>query len=164
MAGGPIMPSSVYYNDSSGRIYPLCYSPGTSTNDAPREWGHGVVGSLGGDSILSLRFPVPPGSVPTGTLKLRGLFLANATTGTINYTVEDGSCGAGVIPATVTLTSETQSSLSWGTGDADKYKEVKTTLTTSPAANDMLIVAVKFQTSGWTLAVQMCAIFSIIWE
>lgn len=163
MAGGPIYPSSgPYITDTAGRAFPNWYT-GAGGNAAATEEGIGVKASLDADTTVQYRFPVPP-ALPTGTLKLRALFLANATSGTIKYTVKDGTCPAATSPSGVSLTSETQSSLTWAAGDNDKYKEVKTTLTASPAANDMLVVAVTFQTTSWTLAQVLTGLFSIIWE
>lgn len=162
MAGGPIAPSSIYLGGASGNLFPYFYT-GAGANAAPTEEGIGVIASLGSDATVHLRFPVPP-TVPTGTLKLRSLLLANATSGTAKFTIKDGTCPAGTSPSGVTLTSETQSSVTWGAGDNDKYKEVKTTLTASPAGNDVLVVAVTFNTTSWTLAQILCAIHTIIWE
>jgi len=168
MAGGPIYPSSAFYGDSTGRLFPAVYAPvAGSPNDAAREQCHGVVGSFssGGNALLHLRFHMPP-TIPTGTLKLRSLHLCNATSGAAAIIVEDGTCPVGSKPGSVTLTAETLYTVSWATGEADKYKEVKTTLTATPAANDILVVAIKYTTSTlqWTLASQLNSIFSVIWE
>lgn len=167
MAGGPIYPSSVDYG-TSGDLFPNLYQ-GAGANAAPNEWGHGVVASLAADRTLSLRFPMPP-AIPSGTLKLRILALANSTANAAKLTVSDGAAtpaaspGAGGNPSAVTLTAETQTTFTWAASENDRYKEQKVTLTTVPLANDQLVVAVKFQTTGWTLAVVGTFIFSIIWE
>ncbi len=162
MAGGPICPSSAYPADTTGRLFPNFYAGGGG-NASPHDEGWGVKASLDADATLELRFPMPP-SIPTGTLKLRGLHLANATSGTIKYTVKDATVAAGASPSAATLTSETQSSLAWAAGGTDKYTEVKTTLTSSPAGNDVLVVAVTYNTTNWTLAVVLTTLWSVIWE
>jgi hypothetical protein len=143
-----------------GNLFPNFYS-GAGGNASPVEEGIGVVASLGADEVAQLRFPMPP-SIPTGTLKLRNLMLANATTGTVKYTVSDANVAAGADPSSATLSAETQSSATLSA--ADTYLEVKTVLTSSPNGNDMLVVAVTFNHTGWTLAQVLTNIFTIIWE
>jgi len=161
MAGGPIYPSSVYPGPS-GNLFPNFYA-GSGSNAASHDEGVGVAASLGLDSTLELRFPIPP-TVPTGTLKLRILALANATSGAAKLTVSDKNVAAGASPSGATLTAETQTTITWAAGNNDQYMEAKVPLTSTPAGNDQLVVAVKFQTSGWTLAVVGTLIFSLIWE
>jgi hypothetical protein len=162
MAGGPIYPSSAYPADSSGRLFPNFYSGGGG-NASPHDEGLGVKASLDADAVWELRFPMPP-SIPSGTLKLRLLALANATSGRALATVKDANVSAGASPSAASLTSETQASLTWAAGDADKYKESKVTLSSSPAGNDVLVVALTFNTSGWTLAQVSTWLASILWE
>ncbi len=162
MAGGPIYPSSTFPADTSGRLFPNFYAGGGG-NAAPHDEGLGVMASLSADATWELRFPMPP-TIPAGTLKLRVLSLANATSGVAKFTISDGHCAAGSSPSAATLTAETQSSVTWASGNADKYMETKVALTTSPSGNDQLIVAIKFQTSSWTLAVVSTHIVSVIWE
>ncbi|HMC88442.1 MAG TPA: hypothetical protein VKI17_02795 [Gemmataceae bacterium] len=161
MAGGAIFPSSAYPG-ASGNIFPNFYG-GAGGNAAPHDEGWGVVASLGADSVLELRFPIPP-TLPTGTLKLRMLALANATSGVAKLTVSDKNVAAGASPSAAALTGETQQTVTWAAGDNDKYKEVKLTLTPAPAGNDTLVVAVTFNTTGWTLAQVSTWLFSLIWE
>lgn len=167
MAGGAIYPSSVDYG-SSGDLFPNLYQ-GAGGNTSPNEWGHGVVASLGSDRTLSLRFPMPP-SIPTGTLKLRVLALANATSGAAKVHASDGLAVPAVSPASsgnpsaITLTADTLATITWAASENDRYKEAKVTLSSVPSGNEQLVVAVKFETSGWTLAVTGTFIFSVIWE
>ncbi len=162
MAGGPIYPTSAYPADSAGRLFASFYA-GSGGNAAPHDEGLGVKASLDADATWELRFPMPP-SIPTGTLKLRLLALANATSGFAKVTVKDGTCPAGSIPSSVTLTSESQISPAWLSGSADKYIESKVALSATPSGNDMLVVALTFNTSGWTLAAASTWLASIIWE
>ena len=168
MAGGPIFPSSTFPADTSARLFPIFYA-GAGGNASPHDEGLGVKASLDADAVWELRFPMPP-AIPSGTLKLRLLALANATSGAAKVTVSDGvatpaaSPAASGNPSAVTLTAESQTTVTWGANENDRYKEAKVTLSSAPAANDMLVVALKFQTSGWTLAQASCWIASVIWE
>lgn len=169
MAGGPIYPSSCFPADSSGRLFPSFYN-GSGGNAAPHDEGLGVCGSFGstgsGDATWELRFPMPPGTLPSGTAKLRVLSLANATSGVLKFTIKDGRCPAGSSPSAATLTSETQSAPSWGAGNADEYIETKVALTglSSLAANDIVVVALTFNQTGTTLAAVSTHLVSFIWE
>jgi|SRR6185437_9478191 len=162
MAGGPIGPSSAYPADTAGRLFPNFYA-GAGGNASSHDEGLGVKASLDADATWELRFPMPP-TIPTGTLKLRLLALANATSGVAKVTVKDANVAAAASPSAATLTSETQASLTWAAGDADKYKEAKITLTSTPAGNDMLVIALTFNTASWTLAQISTWIPTIIWE
>lgn len=161
MAGGPLLPSSVYLGGASGNLFPNFYIPATNTNGAGALEGIGVVASLGSDASAILQFNLPE-SIPTGTAKLRLLAWANATTGTAKVTVKDGQTAVGSNIGATTLSSETQVSQAWTT--ADVIVENKVTLTTSPTANDILTVNVTFNTSGWTLATASTWQVSLVWE
>jgi hypothetical protein len=162
MAGGPVAPSSVYVGGASGNLFPNFYA-GAGGNASPHDEGIGVVASLAADATVELRFPMPP-SIPTGTLKLMCRALANATSGTAKFTVKDATVAGGASPSAATLTSETQSSVTWAAGDNDKYKDTKVTLSASPAANDTLVVAITFNTTGWTLAQILTMLVWVLWE
>lgn len=162
MSGGPILPNSIYPGDTAGRLFPSFYS-GAGGNVSPRDNGMGVMSSLSADATWELRFLMPP-TIPSGTLKLRLLALANAASGAAKVTVKDATVAAGASPSAASLTSETQTTVTWAAGDNDKYKEAKVPLTASPAGNDILVVALTFNNSGWTLAQVSTWIASIIWE
>lgn len=168
MAGGPIYPSSMYPADTAGRLFPNFYA-GAGGNAAAHDEGMGVKASLDADATWELRFPIPP-TLPTGTLKLRLLALANATSGVAKVTVKDGvatpatSPAAAGSPSAASLTSETQTTITWAASENDRYKEAKITLTASPIGNDILVVALTFNTTSWTLAQVSTWIASIIWE
>ena len=131
---------------------------GTSIHDT----GWQLPASLGTDSDLELRFQMPP-NIPSGTFKLLTTCLANATTGTMKYTVKDADVANGASPSAATLSSETQNSVTWTA--ADVYVQTKTPLTHStPAANDVSVVDVDFNTSGYTLAQIATCRFVEIWE
>lgn len=162
MAGGPILPNSLYPGDTTGRLFPSFYG-GAGGNAAARDEGMGVMASLSANATWELRFLMPP-TIPSGTLKLRLLALANAATGDAKVTVSDAAVAAGASPSAATLTAETQATVTWGASDNDKYKEAKITLSATPAGNDILVVAVTFNNTGWTLAQVSTWIASIIWE
>ena len=161
MSGGPILPSSVYLGGASGNLFPNFYVPATNTNAAGAIEGIGVIASLGADAPAVLQFNMPE-TIPTGTLKLRLLAMANATSGIAKVTVKDKNVAAGASLGTSTLNSETQVSQTWAT--ADILVENKVTLTSTPAANDILTVLVTFNTTGWTLAAASTWQASIVWE
>lgn len=162
MTAGPISHYPPYTSDVAGNAFPNFYA-GAGSNASPTDYGLGVAASLGANVTWQLRFPMPP-TIPSGTLKLRTLQLANATSGVAKFTVQDGTCAAGASPSAAALTSETQSSVTWAAGDADKYKETKVALTAAPAGNDTLVVAITFNNTGWTLAQILTTIATIIWE
>lgn len=159
MAGGPIAPSSVYLGGASGNLFPNFYAGGGGNASAHDE-GIGVVASLGSDATAELRFPIPP-SIPSGTLKLM-MRAIGAGANTAKLTVSDNACGSGTSPSGLTLSAEAQSSITFTS--ADQYLDTKVTLTTSPSANQSLVVAVKFQTTGWTVSVVTTWLFWILWE
>jgi hypothetical protein len=161
MSGGPILPSSVYLGAASGNLYPAFYIPATNTNAAGALEGVGVIASLGSDATATLQFNMPE-SIPSGTLKLRCLAMANATSGVAKLTVSDKNVAAGASLGTSTLNAETQLSQTWAT--ADILVENKITLTSTPSANDILTIKAVFNSTSWTLAAASVWQFSIVWE
>ena len=67
-------------------------------------------------------------------------------------------------PSAATMNAETQQSYTWVSGNADKYIETKQALTSSPAGNDTLVMALTFNHTGWTLAANLTTLATIIWE
>ena len=161
MAGGPILPSSIYVGGASGNLSPTFYIPASNTNAAGAIEGIGVVASLGADASAVLQFNLPE-AIPTGALKLRVLAWANATSGVAKLTVKDNQTAAGSNIGVTTLTTETQLSQTWAT--ADIIVENKIALTTVPIANSILTVLATFNTSGWTLAAASVWQLSLVWE
>lgn len=164
MAGGPLYPSSAFPNDTGGNLFPSYYGGGGG-NAAPHDEGLGVAASIASDLTWELRFAMPP-SIPSGTLKLRILSLANATSGTASFIVKDGRCPAGSSPSAAALSTEATVTTTWATGDADEYLEQKIALSTTPQGNDVLIVALTMHgaSSAWTLAAVSTHLVSVIWE
>jgi hypothetical protein len=161
MAGGPLLPSSIYIGGASGNLSPIFYVPATNTNTAGAIEGIGVVASLGADASAVLQFNLPE-VLPSGTFKLRILAWANATSGVAKLTVKDNQTAAGSNIGATTLNTETQLSQTWAT--ADIIVENKITLTTVPVINNIFTVQATFNTSGWTLAQISVWQFSLVWE
>lgn len=161
MSGGGLLPSSVYAGGASGNISPFPYIPATNTNTAGAIEGWQVIASLGADAPLVLQFNMPE-TIPTGTLKLRCLAFANATSGVAKLTVSDGATSPGSNIGATTLTSETQLSQTWSA--ADVAVENKITLTTVPTSNQILTVLATFNHTGWTLAANSVWQFSVVFE
>jgi hypothetical protein len=165
MAGGPLLPSSVYLGGAAGNLSATFYTSGAGTTIANSTIeGVGVVASLTADAAAVLQFNLPE-VIPAGTCKLRVLAWANATSGVAKLDIADGQTAAGSNIANTTLTTEAGSptiSQTWAT--ADIIVENKVTLTTAPVANDILTVLATFRTASWTLAQTSVWQFSLVWE
>ncbi len=167
MAGGPLLPSSgPYLGGASGNLYPAFYIPATNTNAAGALEAVGVVASLAADAPAVIQFNMPgAGLIPTGTLKLRVLAWANATSGVAKLDIADGATSVGSNIGATTLTTEAGSptiSQTWTT--ADVIVENKVTLTTVPTAGQILTILATFRTASWTLAAASVWQFSLIFE
>lgn len=146
-----IQPYSSYTSDVSGSLFPLLFTGGGG-NASPSEWGMGVVALLASDKVWQLRYNLPQ-VVPQGTMKLRLIAQAAATANSAKVTVSDAVVAMGSDPSAATLTGETQTTVTWAGGESGVYKEAKVTLTPSPSAGGILVVALTFNTTNWTLAV-----------
>lgn len=159
MAGGPIKPSSAV-PATAGKVFPLVYSGATN---ARLEEALGVMASLDGDAIWYLTFEMPP-SLPSGTGKLRLLLRANATSGAAKINPKWASVAAGENADTITLNAEGTSTATWSSGDDDDYKELLVTLDADTlVANEIVYMALTFETSSWTLAQKLACLPSIVW-
>jgi hypothetical protein len=156
-----IPPSSAFSSDVT-KLAAGFYAGGGG-NASSHDAGYNLVAALLADVTLELRFPVPA-YIPAGTPKLRMLALANAVLGIARFTVKDAVVSVGASPSAVALTSETQSTVTWIAGDADKYKEIKVPLSAVPVANGMLVVGVTFNALGFTLLSASTWIPTLIWE
>lgn len=163
MAFGPLFPHS-QVPATSGTTFPNVHV-GAGAN-SKRDDGLGVAASIAADATWNLRFQMPPSSLPTGTLKLVVRCLANATSGVAKINPKWVAVAAGVSPSGATLVAEgvtpdakagqagSTDTLEWGAGDNDQYVTATWTLnaTTLPAAGEVLVMDLVFETSGWTLA------------
>jgi hypothetical protein len=168
MAGGPLLPSSIYLGGASGLLYPAFYiSTGGTTPAQSALEGIGVIATLTADAPAVLQFNMPE-VIPTGVLKLRVLAMANATTGNAKYTIKDGSTSAAANIANTTLTTEASANpftQAWAGGSNDILIENKLTLTaTAPTANQITTVLATFNTASWTLAAASVWQMSLVWE
>lgn len=154
MPGGPIFPRSTM-PITSGKVFSHVYGS---------DRGLGVMASLNGDAIWRLRFEMPP-VMPTGTLKLVLRMRANATTGSVKLNPKWAMVAVGEDPAVATVTAEGVQTVTWASGDASKYKEVKVTLdAVTPEVGNVLAMDLTAETSGWTLAATLLVIAYLIWE
>jgi hypothetical protein len=162
-AGGVAMvtPASYYTSDTAGNLFPAVYSGGGG-NAAPHDAGWGVVASLAASPVLEMRFQMPPSIPSSGTFKLVSYCLANASSGVMKYTPSDANVAAGSSPSAATLTGDTQVSQTWSA--ADVYVVNKTTLSATPTADGVSVVAVTFNASGWTLAASPVCRWVELWE
>ncbi len=163
MAGGPILPSSIYLGGASGNLSPTVYVPVTNTNLAGAFEGIGVVASLAADSNAVLQFNLPE-SLPSGTAKLRLLAMSSATTGNAKITVKDaGTAAASNIGATSLTTDATAQTVTWSA--ADVLLETKINMTGAGiTANNVFTVLLTFVTASWTLAQTSVWQASLVWE
>lgn len=171
MAGGPILPSSIYLGGASGNLSSTFYIPATNTvTNQGALGGIGVVLSLASIASAILQFNLPE-SLPTGTAKLRLLAMANATSGAAPWVTQDGVTSAGSSVGTTTLNIGSSQSVTWST--ADILVETKQNIVSSLTANQILTVIINFaaqNTAGsvasasWTLAQNSVWQPSIVWE
>lgn len=162
MAGGPIFPFSAVPR-TAGKIFPNVHK---GTTNSKLLSGLGVMASLNADATWDLQFQMPP-SIPTGTPKLVLLALANSTANVAKVNPKwVGVSRSGGNPDTASLSAEGVSTVTWAAGDNDDFKETKITLdaTTAPAADQVVVMELVFETSSWTLAVVSTWIPYIIWE
>src|SRR5262245_46363042 len=142
MAGGPILPHSAY-PATSGRVFPGFHVGGGA--NSKHDEGLQVEASVGADSTWRLRFLMPPTSLPSGTCKLRLLALANATTGDAKVNAKWASVAVEENPSSATLIAEGTSTLAWGAGDNDQYKQLKVTLDAdTPVASEVIVMDLVF--------------------
>lgn len=147
--------------DNNGNIFPNTHIGGTNSR---KDAGLGVVATPGANTILHLRFSIPP-TLPTGTAKLLCTALANATTNAAKINPAWASVAAEENPDTITLNAEGTTTVTWASGDADVYKEVKINLDADTiVAGETVVMEVTFETTGFTLAVESTWRFAIIWE
>jgi hypothetical protein len=164
MAGGPLLPSSVYVGGAAGNLSSQFYIPGTNTNNAGAFEGIAVVGSLASTVSAVLQFNLPE-VLPTGTLKLRTLGWAYATAGNAVIVLNDAGNAVGANIGATTLTAEASFTLTWAA--ADVIREQKTNMAgPGVAANNIFTVRVDYIGAGavWTLAQQSVFQHSLVWE
>lgn len=156
---------SLTTTDTAGNLFPYTYV-GAGGNVAPAAPAWGVAASLSANTVLQGRWLFPSTLPTSGTLNLVSYCQANATSGTIKYTVSDGIAATNgtVDPSAVTLTGETQTSITVP-GTASFMFRTATPLThTTAAVNGLGVVAITFNTTGWTLAQILACNWIVDWE
>jgi hypothetical protein len=172
MAGGPLLPSSIYVGGASGSLSPQFYISGAASGggaivNSPIE-GIAVIANLNAaaaDAQAAYQFNLPE-VLPTGTLKCRILAWANATAGNAIYTLADAGTAPGSNIAGTTLATDASAvTLGWAAAQNDIIREVKVTLTGAGAvANNIFTVSMTWNKTSWTLAVQSVWQLSLVWE
>ena len=163
VAGGPIHAFSTV-PDNTGGVFPYILIGATNSRRI-QGFGVGSATVLAADATCSLQFQMPP-ALPTGTGKLRLLVVANAQAGDASFNIAWGSCAVGENFDTVALAAEGATrTMTWATGDNDKFKELKIPLVADTlVANEIVVMTMTFLDATHTLATAGCWIPSIIWE
>jgi hypothetical protein len=163
LAGGPIGFHSPF-PVTTDRVFPG-FHVGAGAN-SKQDYGLQWQASVGADATWRLRFKMPPTTLPSGTCKLEGFALANATSGAAKLNAKWASVAAGEDPSSATLVAEGTTTLTWAAGDNDDYKRFVVTLDAdTPVAGEIIVMDLVGETSGWTLAQVMTLTgLSIIWE
>ncbi len=124
---------------------------GAGSNSKHTE-GFGVQASVGADSTWRFRFPMPK-VLPSGTCKLKGFAIANATSGAAKFNPKWASVADQEAPDTATLNAEGVQTITWAGGDADTFQFFVVMLDAdTPVGNEIIVMDVVFETSGFTLA------------
>lgn len=162
MAGGPISPCSIVPR-TSGKVFRNIHKGNTN---GKLFQGIGVMASLDADATVDIIFPMPP-AIPSGTLKLVIVSVANETSGVAKVNPKWAAISrSGGSPDTVSLTAEGTSTITWGGSDADKLIETKITLdaTTLPTADQMLVMELVFENTSSTIDVVNTHQAFLVWE
>ena len=161
MAGGPLLPASIYVGGAGGNLSPTFFISSAAGNGGSAIEGIGCVASLGSTAPGVLQFNLPE-VIPSGTMKLRALAWAQATTGVGVIVPSDGQTAVGSDIGGTTLTTDTAISITWATGSI--INEQKVNLATTPTANNILTVLLNYTSTSWTLAQLSVWQFSVVWE
>ena len=164
MAGGGLLPASVYLGGASGNLSATVFVSSSAGNNASAIEGIGCVASLGSSAPGVLQFNLPE-IIPSGTMKLRGLAWSQATTGNAVIVPSDGQTAPNSDIGGTTLTTDATMTWNWATlGLGSIMLEQKVNLSTAPTTNDILTVLLNFESSSWTLAQTSVFQFSLVWE
>ena len=116
MAGGPLLPFSVVPVHVT-QSYPAIFE-GTGGN-SEFDYGLGVLASIASNTVWDLRFWLPP-ALPTGTMKLILLAMADATSGAAKVNPKWASVARTEKPSSATMNAEGTSTLTWSGGNASR--------------------------------------------
>lgn len=161
MAGGPLFPSSAV-PDASGQLFPNVH---VGTNRRIEGMGVTDATTLSADRTWFLQFELP-GTLPSGTCKLRLLGYANATTGNVDFSVlwKSVAVGESIDIAAGSLLSEGDlTAVTFSVAHAPH--ELKVTLDAdTPVGGEILVANLVVLDATTTLAAISTWGASIIWE
>lgn len=161
MSGGPLFPFSAI-PVTTDRVFDNVHI-GAGSNSKHTQ-GFGVEASVGADSTWRLRFQLPK-TLPSGTLKLNGFALANATTGNAKWNPKWASVASEEAMDVATLNAEGTQTLSWGAGDNDQNKAISITLDAdTPVAGETIVMDFVLETASYTLAQVSTWVLWLEWE
>lgn len=161
MAGGGISPVS-QVPVTADVVFPNIHIGGGA--NSKEDEGLGVEASVSPSGIWRLRFKIPE-VLPSGDEKLQLFALANATSGVAKVNAKWAMVAPESSPSGATLNTETLGTVTWASGDADVYKELKIDLdAVAVTVSDMLIMDLTFETTDWTLAQISTWYPFLIWE
>ena len=162
MAGGPLWAFS-QAPGTNGRAYPTILY--LAQNLRPYV-GTGVSASLATDATLTMVYQMPYDGLPSGTMKVVLLSVAQAIAGTAQVAVEWSAVTASGNMDTVTLANEGTSAIAWGAGDTGNFKQTVVTLdaTAAPSTGEYLTMVLTYDATNWTLAAESVWNCGVIWE
>lgn len=160
MAGGPLHPKSVYFVDA-GDVYPGVYQGAGTTEDRTEMqfWDN----TASATATVHYVFEMPQ-VLPSGTMKLRILARANASSGTFIVNPAWASVAQGEGPDDATLAAEGNITLTFTA--VDNYLESVTTFDAfsgGALADEIIHMDFDIQSSG-TVAADVGFIVSLTWE
>lgn len=152
MAAGPLFPHSAYPVDA-GMVFPNFHVGAGANSKHDEGLGVGDATTITADCTWRLRFKIPT-TLPTGTLKLKGQSLANATTGDLKHNPKWASVAAEESPSGAALNAEGTQTITWGAGDNDQYKAWEVNLDAdTPVAGETIVLDWVIENLNTTLAV-----------
>lgn len=129
--------------------------------------GMSVVASPGSNGLWALTFDPIPVNIPSGQLKARFKPMSNATTGVAKLQVVWAPVAVGEVPSTTAGNNEGTFDITFGAGDANKYKELVVPLdAVAVEAGDVIHMDLTAIASGYTLAqiMTLCDDVELFWE
>lgn len=164
MAGGPVVPVSAVPLGTSGHVYPVMYDGAGSITDRTEMLGVANATTITADVVWHLVFRMPQ-VLPSGTAKLRLWSRAAVTSGDVKVNPKWKSVASGEDPSTGALNAEGTSTITWGSGDSDVYKETKIDLDADTVvAGEVIHMHLTFEDTGMTIADESGHLAEIIWE
>lgn len=149
---------------TSGIVFPDVYV-GQGSGSKYERMPIAVVASPIANGVYELRgaFPtvLPPGKNPL----LRLITIANANAGNAIVAPAWASVAVGESPSAATLNDEGDTTITWASGDADKYKETLIQLDADTVvAGEVCVMRLTFKSASWTLAQVLECRPSVTWR